>query len=124
MNYLFRILCGITIQLLELDGYTDIILNDHLYINYYHISSDIRKNKINLNDVIDVIDDQISTPTSVFFVSNITYKLIITSKSYGVISACPNGYVSKYDYALKILENIKTILNIDLFNKKTINRFS
>lgn len=74
------------------------------------------------NDVIDVIDDQISTPTSVFFVSNITYKLIITSKSYGVISACPNGYVSKYDYALKILENIKTILNIDLFNKKTINR--
>ena len=43
-------------SLIEINEYKKwIVLWDLNNKDYYHISSDIRKNKINLNDVIDVI---------------------------------------------------------------------
>ena len=77
--------------------------------------------RLNNNEDIYVIDDQISTPTSTLFISEQLIEIINDNK-YGTFSILPSGVVTKYDYAMKILYIIKNIFNIEKFNNVKIFR--
>ena len=77
--------------------------------------------RLNNNEDIYVIDDQISTPTSTLFISEQLIELIHDNK-YGTLSVLPSGVVTKYDYAMKILYIIQNIFNIEKFNNVKVFR--
>ena len=77
--------------------------------------------KLNNNEDIYVIDDQISTPTSTLFISEQLIEIINDNK-YGTFSILPSGVVTKYDYAMKILYIIQNIFNIEKFNNVKVFR--
>ena len=77
--------------------------------------------RLNNNEDIYVIDDQISTPTSTLFISEQLIEIINDNK-YGTLSILPSGVVTKYDYAMKILYIIQNIFNIEKFNNVKVFR--
>ena len=77
--------------------------------------------RLNNNEDIYVIDDQISTPTSTLFISEQLIELINDNK-YGTLSILPSGVVTKYEYAIKTLYIIQNIFNIEKFNNVKVFR--
>ena len=77
--------------------------------------------RLNNNEDIYVIDDQISTPTSTLFISEQLIELIHDNQ-YGTLSILPSGVATKYDYAMKILQIIQNIFNIEKFNNVKVFR--
>lgn len=65
---------------------------------------------------VTVVADQISTPTSVQFICDGVVDAIHLGFMGGVNALCPKGSVTKYNYAVKILEMVKQLYGIDAFD--------
>jgi dTDP-4-dehydrorhamnose reductase len=77
--------------------------------------------RVGKNDCdITVVSDQISTPTSVKFICDAVIHSISIGFMSGVVSLCPKGSVTKYNYALKILTLVKQLYNINIFEHVNI----
>lgn len=71
-------------------------------------------NKLKEENTLYVVDDQIGTPTSTNFISEALCKIILNSKfrkMYGVYNLTPCGQTTWHEFAIKILEKLKTIDN-------------
>lgn len=79
--------------------------------------------KLKTEKSFKIVDDQISTPTSSNFISNLMVlilDLLITKRiDYGVYHAVPRGSISKYQLAMHV-KNLLKINKIKLINKELI----
>lgn len=69
----------------------------------------IEKNKI--DHTINIVSDQIGSPTPASWIAYITCQLITLdklNKGFNIINCVPSGYVSWYDFAKKIICVLKT----------------
>jgi dTDP-4-dehydrorhamnose reductase len=70
----------------------------------------IEKNKI--DHKINIVSDQIGTPTPASWIAEITCKLIKLdklNKGFNIINCVPSGYISWYEFAEKIIHFLKTL---------------
>lgn len=72
--------------------------------------------------IAKVVSDQVSTPTSVKFIVSGVIEAISTGKMCGIASLCPKGVVTKHAYAVKILENVKSIYGYDWFDNVVVEK--
>ena len=68
------------------------------------------------NDIVNVVDDQVGSPTETKEVSNVICKLI-DKKPVGLLHFANSGYVSRYEMAGFIFDNL--LMNVNLVPCKT-----
>lgn len=116
----------------KLKGEQNIIknLNQYVILRVSSVFGNSKKNfiykifkKLKSEKKFDIVDDQISTPTSSNFISFVVdiflNRLISKDKCFGIYHAVPRGSISKYDLA-NYVKNYMKIKKIKLMNQELI----